>query len=107
MPGPVTRRTVLCGFGATIALPLLDSLPLLRPASAASAVSNSRRMMFVYVPNGAVMNQWTPAAEGTDYELPPILEPLAPHKNDVLVISGLAQRQGEANGDGAGDHARA
>jgi hypothetical protein len=64
-------------------------------------------MMFVYVPNGAVMKQWTPATEGTDYELPSILEPLAPHRHDLLVISGLAQQHGEANGDGAGDHARA
>ena len=109
MARSITRRTALRGLSATIALPLLDSLPgpgiALGSDGAVSALP--RRMMFVYVPNGAVMNEWTPAAAGPDYALPSILQPLAPHKSDFLVLSGLAQRHGEANGDGAGDHARA
>jgi hypothetical protein len=64
-------------------------------------------MAFIYVPNGAHMQDWTPATEGTDYELPHILKPLAPHKDDVLVLSGLTCDKARPNGDGAGDHARA
>jgi hypothetical protein len=64
-------------------------------------------MAFIYVPNGVHMQDWTPTREGTDYELPSILAPLAEHKNDLLVMSGLTCDKGRPNGDGAGDHARA
>ena len=46
-------------------------------------------MAFMYVPNGINMADWTPTAEGTDYELPAILEPLAPVKQEMLVLTGL------------------
>jgi len=64
-------------------------------------------MAVVYVPNGIVMDGWTPASEGAGYTLPPILEPLAPHRGSILLLSGLAQKNGLALGDGPGDHARA
>jgi hypothetical protein len=64
-------------------------------------------MAFIYVPNGANMADWTPKAVGTEFELPPILEPLKPHQRDLQVLSGLAQDKARPNGDGAGDHARA
>ena len=64
-------------------------------------------MAFVYVPNGKHMPDWTPQTEGADFELPSILEPLAPVKKQLLVLSGLAQDKAGAHGDGAGDHARA
>ncbi len=64
-------------------------------------------MAFFYVPNGIHMPDWTPAKTGIDFELPSILKPLAPHRSELLVFSGLAQDKARANGDGPGDHARA
>jgi len=102
------RRTFLRGLGATIALPMLDAmLPATRAlAGAAAGTKAPVRMAFMFVPNGAHMPDWTPAVEGADFELPYILQPLQPHKNEVLVLSGLTQDRGRANGDGGGDHAR-
>jgi hypothetical protein len=53
------------------------------------------------------MNEWTPASDGAGFELPRILAPLAPHRDNVLILSGLTQNTGRALGDAAGDHARA
>ncbi|HEY0455031.1 MAG TPA: DUF1552 domain-containing protein [Verrucomicrobiae bacterium] len=64
-------------------------------------------MAFVYVPNGANMADWTPKAAGSEFELPYILSPLEPVKNELTVLSGLAHSNGWAGPDGAGDHARA
>lgn len=101
----LSRRTVLRGLGAAIALPLLDAMT---PALAAPAAKKSpNRLTFVYVPNGIVMEDWTPAAVGADYELTRILKPLAAHKGDLFVLSGLNDHNGNALGDGPGDHARA
>lgn len=63
-------------------------------------------MAFLYVPNGAHMQAWTPETEGASFELPFILEPLKAFKDDLLVLSGLAQDNAAAHGDGGGDHAR-
>jgi hypothetical protein len=65
------------------------------------------RLAFIYVPNGILMDQWTPTADGPDFELPRILAPLAPHRENLLVLSGLTQNTGRALGDANGDHARA
>lgn len=98
------RRTFLRGLGAAIALPMLDAM---RPARAFAAAGKAPvRMAFLFVPNGAHMQDWTPTTEGADFELPWILDPLKPYKNDLLVLSGLAQDRGRSNGDGGGDHAR-
>jgi len=64
-------------------------------------------MGFIYVPNGVQMESFTPAVEGTSYQLTPILKPLGRHRQDILVLSGLTCDKGRANGDGGGDHARA
>ena len=88
-----------------MALPALESLA--PRALAAASAKAPVRMAFLYVPNGANMREWTPTEVGADFQLPSTLEPLRAHKNDLLVISGLAQDKGRANGDGAGDHARA
>jgi hypothetical protein len=64
-------------------------------------------MAFIYVPNGVILPDWTPKTEGPDFALPSILEPMAPYKQDMMVISGLTCDKARANGDGAGDHARA
>jgi hypothetical protein len=107
MSTPLHRRTFLRGLGATIALPLLDAM---RPTGALAAATGAGkppvRMAFLFIPNGAHMPDWTPLAEGADYDLPWILDPLKPYKNDFLVLSGLAQDHGRSNGDGGGDHAR-
>src|SRR4030095_7354300 len=61
----------------------------------------------IYVPNGKNMADWTPQREGADFDLPVILEPLAPVKEKLLVLTGLAADKARAHGDGGGDHARA
>ena len=103
----IPRRTFLRGLGAAIALPMLDAMIPVRALAAAGAQKAPVRMAFMFVPNGAHMPDWTPTAEGAAFELPYILQPLQKFKKDLLVISGLAQDKGRANGDGGGDHARA
>jgi hypothetical protein len=99
------RRTLLRGLGASVALPFLDAMT---PAFAAKSERGSPlRLSFIYVPNGVVMEDWTPATQGRSFELTRILEPLRPHRDDVLVLSGLAHKNAYALGDGPGDHARA
>src|SRR5262245_45670530 len=81
------RRTFLRGAGAAIALPMLDAMtPAFARAFAATSVP---RFSVVYVPNGVVMDQWTPAAEGASFELTPILQPLARFRDRITVITGL------------------
>ena len=88
-----------------MALPFLEAMA---PRGIAAAAGRAPiRTAFLYVPNGVNMVDWTPKETGADFQLPYILEPLQAHKNDVLVLTGLAQDKGRANGDGAGDHARA
>ena len=102
---PLSRRTLLRGIGAAISLPLLDAMV---PVFASpSTPARPLRLVFIYVPNGILMDQWTPSAVGRDFELSRILAPLAPHRENVLVLSGLTQNTGRALGDSAGDHARA
>ena len=86
----IPRRTFLRGTGAALALPFLDAMV---PAFAATS-ARPTRMMFIEVPNGIMMDKWTPAAEGSDFALTPLLEPLAPFRDRMLVLSGLDQ--GEA-----------
>jgi hypothetical protein len=98
----LSRRTFLRGAGAAIALPFLEAM---WPRSArAQAAASARRFLAWYVPNGIHMADWTPAATGTTYTLPPILQPLAPVRDEVLVLTGLANLA--ARGNVAGDHAR-
>ncbi len=101
----ITRRTALRGLGVSIALPLLESL-LPRTAGAESP-DLPWRLAFVYAPNGKHMPDWTPAAEGVKLELPPTLKPLKNVWEQVVVLSGLAQRTADPGPDGPGDHARA
>jgi hypothetical protein len=97
------RRAFLRGMGTTMALPLLDAMTPALSAAAKPAV----RLGFVYVPNGIIMKHWTPQGEGADFQFAPTMKPLEPFREKLLVFSGLAQVQGRALGDGAGDHARA
>src|SRR5689334_4807353 len=98
------RRTFLRGAGATLALPLLDSMV---PALRAQAVKSPPRLGFIYVSNGVILEQWTPTATGKSFELPTILQPLEPLREHVNVLSGLAHLQADTFGDGTGDHPRA
>jgi hypothetical protein len=104
----IPRRTFLKGVGTAMALPLLEAMA--PPVKLLAATGESRdpvRMAFLYVPNGVNMADWTPKGEGTEFELPYILEPLKAHQQGLQVLSGLAHRKADPNGDGAGDHARA
>lgn len=89
-----------------MALPWLDAMAPAR-ALANARTASPLRMAFVYVPNGVNMADWTPQGEGAEFELPYILEPLKPHQKDLQILSGLAHRTADPNGDGPGDHARA
>ncbi len=102
----ISRRTMLRGVGTALALPFLEAM---MPRSLAAAGSNRlpRRMAFLYVPNGAIMADWTPGAEGARFDLPAILQPLNPFRDQLLVLSGLTCDKGRPHGDGGGDHARA
>lgn len=109
MTTPLSRRAALKGLGTAVALPWLEAMvpSFARAAASASAANGPLRMAFFYVPNGVHMQDWTPKAEGSEWEVPEILKPLAAFKDDMLVLTGLAQENGEAKGDGPGDHARA
>jgi hypothetical protein len=99
------RRTFLKGMGAVVALPVLDAMT---PAFAAPALRQAPlRMAFTYVPNGISMVDWTPAAAGRAFEYTRVLKPLERFREQTVVLSGLAHRNGNALGDGPGDHARA
>ncbi len=106
----LSRRAILRGVGVSLSLPFLDAM---KPAFAAplsrigAAAKSPCRMAFVYVPNGIIMKDWTPTGIGTNFELPRVLQPLAAHKQELLILSGLTQHNGDALGDGPGDHARA
>ena len=107
----IPRRTFLKGLGTVIALPMLEAMlppaKLFAGGATEAGTAFPRRMAFVYIPNGANMEDWTPKTAGADYELPYILQPLEPLRKDFQVISGLAHDKARPHGDGPGDHARA
>jgi hypothetical protein len=101
---PIGRRTLLRGLGASLALPLLEGMiPSVKAAEAAAAV---KRMQVIYLPNGMIMQNWTPAELGENYTISPTLKPMEPFRDKFVVIKNLDHVQAEALGDGAGDHAR-
>ena len=85
----IPRRTVIRGIGATLALPLLDGMVPALSALSTTAAKPVVRFGAVYVPNGMVMQNWRPAVEGAAFELTPTLQPLAPFRDQLLVLSGL------------------
>jgi hypothetical protein len=85
----ISRRTILRGMGATIALPLLDSMVPALSALAKTAAKPVQRFGVVYVPNGMIMPSYLPRVEGAGFELTPTLSPLAHLREHVLVLSGL------------------
>ena len=85
----LARRTVLRGVGATVALPLLDAMVPALSAITKTAANPVRRLSVVYLPNGMAMEHWLPSKEGADFELTPILQPMAQFRDQMLVVSGL------------------
>ncbi|MFM9196007.1 MAG: DUF1552 domain-containing protein, partial [Planctomycetia bacterium] len=105
----LSRRTLLRGIGVALPLPWLEAMgPLAaRAAAAAAQPAPPNRVAFLYAPNGQHMPDWTPKGEGRDFELAPIMAPLAGLKQKLTVLSGLAADKARPHGDGGGDHARA
>src|SRR5499433_2968844 len=86
----ISRREVLWGMGATLALPLLDAMVPALSAQGKTAAKPINRFGVMYVPNGMIMNKWTPVLDSAAYELTPTLSSLAPHRDQLLVLSNLA-----------------
>jgi Protein of unknown function (DUF1552) len=92
----ISRRTVLRGAGAGIALPLLDAMIPAATALANTAAAAKPRLGYFYFPHGAIMERWRPEKVGTDFELSEILQPLAPFKRQTTVISNIGNKPGES-----------
>jgi len=103
----LSRRTVLRGMGATVALPLLDAMVPALTAQVKTPANGVRRLGVVYHPNGVIYENWLPKGTGRDFELSRTLAPLEPYRDQLIVITNLASQQAEALGDGGGDHSRA
>ncbi len=99
----LSRRTFLRGAGVAVALPFLEAM--WPRAARAQAAATPRRFLAWYVPNGIHMPDWTPATTDANYTLPPILAPLAPIRDEVLVLTGLLNAAANEVTTG-GDHAR-
>ncbi len=97
----IPRRMMLRGIGASLALPLLDGMVPAAVPLRKTAAKPVQRLGVVYVPNGMMMDHWTPAADGTDFDFPMILEPLEPFRSSVQMLSGMRGMDAE------GPHARA
>ncbi len=101
----LARRTFLRGAGVALALPFLDSMV---PAfGAKNAATPATRLGFMYVPNGIISSSWLPKTEGAGFEFNNSMKALEPYRDRMLVLSNLAQINGQSFGDGGGDHARA
>jgi len=104
----LSRRTVLRGIGTTLALPLLESMVPALTRLSATAARTPRRLGIIYTPNGMNMTRWLPKDAEAGFELSPTLEALAPFRDHMVVLSGLADQYGWPRADeGTGDHARA
>jgi hypothetical protein len=103
----ISRRTILRGMGATVALPLLDAMVPALTAAANTPAKAARRLGVVYHPNGVIYDKWLPAGVGANFELSPTLAGLQPFKDQLIVVTGLFMDLAEALGDGGGDHSRA
>jgi hypothetical protein len=103
----ISRRTILRGLGATVALPLLDAMIPALTAAVNTPAKPIRRLGVVYHPNGVIYDKWLPKGVGADFELSPTLAGLQAFRDKLIVVTGLSMDQAEALGDGGGDHSRA
>ena len=92
----LSRRTLLQGLGVAVSLPLLDAMIPAATALAKTEAAPKPRMGFFYFPHGAVMEKWTPKTVGRDFDLMPILDPLAAHRKHLSIISNLGNKPGES-----------
>jgi hypothetical protein len=99
----LARRTMLKGLGASLALPMLDSM---MPALSA-AVPSIPRLGWVYVSHGVIWSQWKPTTLGQGFELTPNLKPLEKLNGQFNILTGLSHLEADTKGDGSGDHTRA
>ncbi len=90
------RRTFLKAAGVTMALPLLESMVPAQTLMRKTAGTGVTRAGFVYVPHGAIMDQWTPVSEGTGWEFTRVLKPLEPYRDHLNVVSGLGHRAADS-----------
>ena len=103
----ISRRTVLRGLGATLALPLLDGMVPALTAIAKTAGAPTNRFGVMYVPNGMIMQNWSPIGDGATFEFNTTMMPLAPYRSQLTVVSGLNCIIPEGIRTGDGVHARA
>ena len=105
----MSRRHVLRGLGTMMSLPLLESFGGRAMAAAAEKAATKApvRAAWLYIPNGVNVKEWFPTGEGANYQLSNTLKEIESHRNDFMVISGLAQDNARSHGNGGGDHARA
>jgi len=93
----IPRRTFLRGVGVGVALPLVDAMVPALTQAAQTAASPRLRVGFVYIPHGVIMRQWTPAAAGSGFEFTPILKPLEPFRDSLVVVSNLTRAEAASN----------
>jgi len=98
----LTRRTMLRGMGVAVSLPLLDAMFPAFTAFAKAQAKPRTRFGSVYIANGAIMEQWIPAAVGKGFEFKPILAPIEPFKDQIVVVTNLTRSH---PGSQVGDHA--
>jgi hypothetical protein len=104
----IPRRTFLRGAGTALALPLLDAMLPAFATARQTATLKATRLSFLAVPNGIIMDQWTPTTPGRDYSITPVLEPLGGFKDRTVILSGLANNEArKLEFEIAGDHPRA
>ncbi len=102
----MSRRKVLRGLGTLMSLPFLETFAG-RASAAAVPVKAPLRAAWLYLPNGVNVNEWFPTGDGAGYQLSTSLKELEKHRDDFMVVSGLAQDFARSHGNGGGDHARA
>src|SRR5438309_470124 len=100
------RRTVLRGMGAAVALPLLDAMVPAFTATAKTAANPVKRLGVVYTPHAMIMKSFTPATDGTDFEITPILRPIQSFRDQLTIVTGLANAGADAVDQGSGPHSR-
>jgi hypothetical protein len=104
LKAPLSRRTALRGLGTVMALPFLEAM--MPSARAADIAARPKRLQIFYTPNGMIMDGFVPTTTGTDFTLPSSLEPLAPHRDAITVITGLGHPSAAAQGDLPAGHGR-
>jgi hypothetical protein len=104
MRKPLSRRTMLRGLGTTMALPFLEAM--MPAAKAADLAARPKRLQIFYSPNGMMMEDFQPVGQGPGFALPSTLEPLAPHRDYLTVVSGLGHPSAAAMGDRPAGHGR-